>query len=176
MTAEPEGLDFWSFVDVAVGRARKRLPGVDPEAVRLVLTLYRVTNMVVYDLESAIHRPRGWSWPGFRLLFVLWIAGPMEAKRAAELSGMSRQAVSALVNTLDRDGLVHRDVAEHDKRAVQLSLTEQGGTAMAEAFTAHNVREQLWADVLTTDERDTLVRLLAKLGASANREDVRRRV
>lgn len=172
---EPQGLDFWSFVDAAVERAGDRLPDVDPEAVRLVLTLYRVTNMVVYDLESAIHRPRGWSWPGFRLLFVLWIAGPMEAKRAAELSGMSRQAVSALTNTLDRDGLVHRDAAEHDKRAVRLSLTEEGNAAMAEAFTAHNAREQLWADVLTADERDTLVGLLAKLGASASHADVRRR-
>lgn len=173
---EPDQLDFWSFVDVAVGRAGDRLPAIDPEAVRLVLTLYRVTNMVVYDLESAVHRPRGWSWPGFRLLFVLWIVGPMEAKRAAELSGMSRQAVSALTNTLDRDGLIHRHAAEHDKRAVQLSLTERGSAAMEEAFTAHNARERLWAGVLTAEERDTLVRLLAKLGASANHADVRRRV
>lgn len=174
--SDSEQLDFWSFVDVAVERAGTRLPDVDAEAIRLVLTLYRVTNMVVYDLESVVHRPRGWSWPGFRLLFVLWIVGPMEAKRAAELSGMSRQAVSALINTLDRDGLVLRQPAEHDRRAVQLSLTAQGEAVMAEAFTAHNGREQLWAGVLSEDERHTLVRLLGKLGSSASRDDVRRRV
>ena len=172
---ELEQLDFWSFVDTAVERAEARLPEVDADAVRLVLTLYRVTNMVVYDLESTIHRPRGWSWPGFRLLFVLWIVGPMEAKRAAELSGMSRQAVSALINTLDRDGLVMRTPAEYDRRAVELSLTQRGADVMAEAFVSHNAREQLWADVLTPDERHTLVHLLSKLGSSANREDIRRR-
>jgi DNA-binding MarR family transcriptional regulator len=167
-----QDLDFWTFVDAAVERARDRLPEIDPEAMRLILTLYRVTNMVIYDMESVVHRPRGWSYPGFRLLFTLWIAGPMEAKRAAELSGMSRQAVSALVRTLDRDGLVSKVPAVHDRRAVRLSLTPAGETAISEAFVTHNGREKLWADSLSAEERDTLARLLAKLGA---REGVRRR-
>ena len=53
---------------------------------RLVLTLHRVTTALVYDLESTVHRPRGWSWSGFRVLFVLWLGGPLVAKRVAELS------------------------------------------------------------------------------------------
>ena len=165
-------LDFWTFVDAAVERARDRLPEIDPEAMRLILTLYRVTNMVIYDMESVVHRPRGWSYPGFRLLFTLWIAGPMEAKRAAELSGMSRQAVSALVRTLARDGLVSKVPAVHDRRAVRLSLTAEGQEAISGAFETHNARETLWASSLSGEERDTLARLLAKLGA---REGVRRR-
>jgi DNA-binding MarR family transcriptional regulator len=167
-----QDLDFWTFVDAAVDRARDRLPEIDPEAMRLILTLYRVSNMLVYDMESVVHRPRGWSYPGFRLLFTLWIAGPMEAKRAAELSGMSRQAVSALVGTLDRDGLVSKVPDEHDRRAVRLSLTGKGEEAITTAFVTHNDRERLWADALSGEERETLVRLLSKLGA---REGVRRR-
>lgn len=159
-------------MDVAVERAHERLPQVDPEAMRLILTLYRVSNMLVYDLESVVHRPRGWSYPGFRLLFTLWIAGPMEAKRAAELSGMSRQAVSALVGTLDRDGLVSKVPDERDRRAVRLSLTAKGEEAIESAFVTHNERERLWAGALSAEERETLARLLAKLGAH---EDIRRR-
>jgi DNA-binding MarR family transcriptional regulator len=167
-----QDLDFWTFVDAAVARASDRLPAIDAEAMRLILTLYRVTNMVLYDMESVVHRPRGWSYPGFRLLFTLWISGPMEAKRAAELSGMSRQAVSALVGTLDRDGLVSKVPDENDRRAVRLSLTEKGERAIGEAFVTHNERETLWAETLSAEERETLVRLLGKLGA---REGVRRR-
>ncbi len=167
-----QDLDFWSFVDAAVEHAHKRLPEIDPEAMRLILTLYRVANMLVYDMESVVHRPRGWSYPGFRLLFTLWVAGPMESKRAAELSGMSRQAVSALVNTLDRDGLVSRTPDESDRRAVRLSLTEHGERELTEAFGVHNDRETLWAETLSSEERATLVRLLGKLGT---REGVRRR-
>ena len=167
-----QDLTFWSFVDAAVERVHERLPGIDPEAMRLVLTLYRVTNMAVYDLESVVHRPRGWSYPGFRLLFTLWVAGPMEAKRAAELSGMSRQAVSSLVNTLHRDGLVVRTRDETDRRSVRLALSSRGEEAITEAFTAHNERERLWAGALSPEERRTLVRLLGRLAA---RDDVRRR-
>src|SRR4051812_26559861 len=139
---------------------------------RLILTLYRVTNILVYDMESVVHRPRGWSYPGFRLLFTLWVAGPVEAKRVAELAGMSRQAVSALVATLHREGLVAKTPDESDRRAVRLSLTDAGEKAISDAFTAHNFRERHWADALTPDERDTLTRLLGKLGA---REGIRRR-
>lgn len=170
MTAQD--LTFWSFVDAAVDRVHERLPGIDPEAMRLVLTLYRVTNMAVYDLESVVHRPRGWSYPAFRLVFTLWVAGPMEAKRAAELSGMSRQAVSSLVNTLDRQGLVSRTPDESDRRAVRLSLTPAGEEAITGAFAEHNARERMWARTLTADERRTLIGLLGKLAA---REDIRRR-
>lgn len=37
---------------------------------RMVLLSHRATNAFVYDLDSTVDRPRGWS-AGFRLLFVL---------------------------------------------------------------------------------------------------------
>ncbi|MBB6350489.1 MarR family winged helix-turn-helix transcriptional regulator [Nonomuraea muscovyensis] len=168
MTApsDPAELDFLSFVDYAVNRAGRELPEVDPVAMRLVLTLHRVTNALVYDLESSVHRPRGLTWPGFRVLFVLWHVGAAEAKRVAELSGMSRAAVSALINTLERDGLVSRRQAEHDRRAVQLSLTPAGREAVRSAFLAHNERERAWVSPLTETESATLIGLLDKLMAS----------
>ncbi|MGH3518982.1 MAG: MarR family winged helix-turn-helix transcriptional regulator [Haloechinothrix sp.] len=166
MTAQPDELgelDYLSFVDYAIAKTTRELPTVDPVAMRLVLTLHRLTSALVYDLESAVHRPSGWSWPGFRVLFVLWLAGPLESKRVAELSGMSRAAVSALVNTLQRDGLVSRSQAEHDRRAVQLELTDAGHEAVVGAFAAHNEREQAWAGTLSKPERTILIGLLEKL-------------
>jgi DNA-binding MarR family transcriptional regulator len=172
--ADPDDLDYWSFIDVAVERTAQRLPGIDPRAMRLVLSLYRASNAMVYDLESAVHRPRGWSWPGFRVLFVLWLTAPLEARRVAQLSGMSRAAVSALVNTLERDGLVSRRKAGHDRRAVELSLTTAGEQVFATAFEAHNERERTWAGALSDDEVAQLTALLEKLmagpvAAAANR-------
>ncbi|MBP2478908.1 DNA-binding MarR family transcriptional regulator [Crossiella equi] len=160
---DEDELDYLSFVDHAIARTARELPSVDPVAMRLVLSLHRVTSALVYDLESAVHRPRGWSWPGFRVLFVLWQAGPLEAKQVAELAGMSRAAVSALVHTLERDGLVEKARAEHDRRAVRLSLTETGREAITGAFQAHNEREQAWAGVLSKPERTILIGLLEKL-------------
>jgi len=170
-----EDLHFWSFIDHAISRASRELPGVDPLAMRLVLTLHRAANMLVYDLESTIHRPRGWSWPGFRVLFAIWLSSPVEAKKVAELSGMSRAAVSALVNTLERDGLVTKARAPHDGRAVNLSLTESGLHAITSAFRAHNEREQEWAGSLSADEQRTLISLLEKLTTHSLQFEVKQR-
>src|SRR3954471_7644254 len=106
MTDRPaEDLDYLSFVDYAIGKTKAELPDTDPVAMRLGLTLHRLAGALVYDWESTVHRPRGLSWGGFRVLFVLWLAGPLESRHAARLAGMSRAAVSALVKTLERDGL-----------------------------------------------------------------------
>ncbi|MER5907137.1 MarR family transcriptional regulator [Streptomyces mirabilis] len=141
---------------------------------RLVFTLHRADNMVVYDLESTVHRPRGWSWPGFRVLFAIWLSAPVEAKKAAELSGMSRAAVSAL-NTLERDGLLRKERAACDGRAVGLSLTDSGQEAITSAFLAHNKQEQEWAGPLSEDETRTMVELLGQLTAHSVDFDARHR-
>ncbi|MEU9288935.1 MarR family transcriptional regulator [Streptomyces sp. NPDC048275] len=172
---DAEHLHFWSFIDHAVERVGRELSGVDPLAMRLVLTLHRAASMVVYDLESTVHRPRGWSWPGFRVLFAIWLAGPVEAKKVAELSGMSRAAVSALVNTLERDGLVSKERAPYDGRAVQLSLTDAGRESITSAFQVHNEREQEWAGSLSQDELHTLIDLLGKLTAHSTHFGARHR-
>ncbi|MBA0126638.1 MarR family transcriptional regulator [Haloechinothrix sp. YIM 98757] len=178
MTTDPaaaEQLDYLSFVDYAVDEATGHLPDVDPVAMRLVLTLHRLTSALVYDLEATVHRPHGWSWSGFRVLFVLWLAGPLESKRIAHLSGTSRAAVSALVKTLERDGLVTRRRAEHDGRAVRVDLTDRGRADIARAFGTHNEREQAWASTLSEQERTTLIELLDKLMTGTEADEVRRR-
>ncbi|MGW0662009.1 MarR family winged helix-turn-helix transcriptional regulator [Streptodolium elevatio] len=172
---EADGVDFLSFVDFAVRRAARRQPGIDTEALRMILLINRVSNVVTYDLESAVHRPQGWTWSAFRLLNVLWLAGPTEGKRIAEMSGMSRAAISSLANTLEKQGLVAREPAPHDGRAVTLRLTEAGEGALAAAYRAQNARERQWAEALTDAERATFVELLGKVAAHATGDWVRRR-
>src|SRR5690606_29367296 len=152
-----------ALVDRAVDAATSRLPGLDRQAMAMVLLLHRVTNSVVYDLESTVHRPAGWSWSAFRAVFTLWVSGPLEPSRLADASGMSRQAVSALAKTLEQDGLVERSTAPHDARSVVLSLTAAGADRLERVFAEHNRREAHWAAALAPDERATLTRLLAKL-------------
>lgn len=156
-----------AFIDRAVDEATTRVPGLDRQAMAMVLLLHRVTNAVVYDLESTVHRPAGWSWSAFRAVFTLWISGPLEPSRLAEASGMSRQAVSSLVKTLEQDGLVERRTAPHDARSVVLTLTDAGADRIERVFVDHNRRETEWASALDADERATLTHLLAKLADAA---------
>jgi len=168
-------LDFWSFVELANKRLAEEFGFKHQLATEVLLTLNRASNIVTYDLEATVHRPRGRSWSAFRLLFVTWLAGPLEAKKAAELTGMSRAAVSNLLKTLVADGLLERAPGEHDGRSVLLSLTERGQAEMIEVFRAQNEREHEWASVLTEAEQRILVMLLDKLITNRDQFDVRGR-
>jgi len=170
-----DDLDFQSFVRFALDRAGQLEPPVDTEAAALVLTLHRAASTVVYDLESSVHRPRGWSWAGFRLMFALWIVGPMDAKDAARIAGMSRQAASSQANTLEREGLLVRSKSLHDGRAVGFALTDAGQRAIASTYHEHNLRERIWAEMLTPEERAAVTSALGKLLDSAPHLEVRRR-
>jgi DNA-binding MarR family transcriptional regulator len=162
---------FLSFADIAPERAVERLPEMNRSAMAMVLLLYRVTSTVVYDLESTVHRPAGWSWSAFRLLFTLWISGPQEASRAAELAGMSRAAVSSLSRTLSTAGLLERGPDERDRRGVVLSLSAEGARRLEATLRVHNEREAEWAALLTPEELDAFNTVLAKLARAARSED-----
>jgi DNA-binding MarR family transcriptional regulator len=164
-----------AFVTRALAETPRRVDGIDRESMELILLLHRVTNVVVYDLESRVHRPAGWTWAAFRAVFTLWISGPLEPSRLAETSGMSRQAVSSLVKTLEADGLIARSAVAHDGRSVVLSLTPTGTRKIMQVFRDHNVREADWAGTLDGDERETMIRLLRKLATAAQQDWVSHR-
>ena len=175
-SAEATGHDeALAFVTRALAETPRRIDGVDRQSMELILLLHRVTNVVVYDLESRVHRPAGWSWAAFRAVFTLWISGPLEPSRLAETSGMSRQAVSSLVKTLEADGLIARSAAEHDARSVVLTLTPLGTRKIVQVFREHNMREADWAATLDADERETMTRLLRKLASAAQQDWVSHR-
>lgn len=165
------GADFLSFTEVALDTTALRLPETDRSAMAMVLLLHRVANSLVYDLESTVHRPAGWSWSAFRLLFTLWVSGPQEAGRAAALAGMSRAAVSSLAKTLGASGLVDRRPEPRDRRTAVLSLTDDGRRALEDVFRVHNRREAEWAGLLTADELRTLNTVLTKLARAAHDQD-----
>ncbi len=133
----------------------------------MILQLTRVADVVVYDIESRVHRPHGWSWSGFRVLFTLWTAGPLESRQITRRTGMSRAGVSALIKTLERDGLITRTRSETDRRTVELTLTEKGQTLVDEVLDEHHERERLWARALTESEQKQLSDLLDKLARAS---------
>jgi len=176
--SEPTGgrpeLDFWSFVRLADQRLRTQ-GFAHPKATELLLTLNRASGMVTYDLEATVHRPRGRSWAAFKLMYVLWLAGPVESRKAAELSGMSRAAVSNLTNPLEAEGVLTRTPDDRDGRVVRLALSPAGQDEIVAAFRRQNEREQAWAQALTSAEQCTLVGLLNKLVGGRDQFEVRGR-
>jgi MarR family transcriptional regulator, negative regulator of the multidrug operon emrRAB len=170
-----EGPDFWSFIELAKARLADQFGARTQMATEVLLVLNRASMVITYDLESAVHRPRGLTWPSFRLLFVVWLAGPLEPRRAAELAGVTKAAVSNLAKALIADGLLMSTPSDSDGRSVRLALTETGRTQMQALFAEQHLREQAWTAALTPAEQRVLITLLNKLIAGRTDFDVHRR-
>jgi DNA-binding MarR family transcriptional regulator len=132
-------------------------------AMQVVFALTMSAGIVSYDLEASVHRPLGLTWASYRVLVVLAASGPTDPSTTAQRAGMSRAAVSAVANTLERDGLITRRPSENDGRSVLLTLTNRGRHVFGQAKHGNNAREEVWCAVLDEDERAQLVALLSKL-------------
>jgi DNA-binding MarR family transcriptional regulator len=157
--SEPSSQDY---VELAKARVLEVVPEADLSALAVLFTLIRVSDRITQDFET-MHRPIGWSWAGFRILFWVWLLGPLEQREIASLTSASRASVSSALNTLERDGFVLRHRRSGDRRLVEVELTAHGDKLIAEAFKAHNARERAWVAVFSDDERAILVRLLSRL-------------
>ncbi|MBW4721284.1 MarR family winged helix-turn-helix transcriptional regulator [Saccharothrix obliqua] len=148
--------------------ARHRIAeiGGDAEAFGLSYNVLHLAYVMITDYEALVHREQGWTMPGFRLMFKLWILGPTQPARLADLSGTTRSAMSNLINTLERAGLVERRRDDHDRRVVFVALTEEGRTAVSGVFPHQNAREARWFDVLDPAERAQMVELIRRVVAA----------
>jgi DNA-binding MarR family transcriptional regulator len=135
-------LDAREFERAAVDTVAAAVPGADLDALRASFDLIRASTRLVQRLEAEVHSPAGWSMAGFRVMFCVWVGGELEPRDIARLSGLSRAAVSSVLNTLERDGLVERSRESHDRRLVTVRLTTDGATRLVAAYERQNLVER----------------------------------
>ena len=88
-------------------------------------------------------------------------------QEVAASQGITLGAASRLVDRLHRDGLLHRTPCEHDRRAIILTVTEEGLAHLEEAcMIVEKEQERLFAP-LSTAQREELTRSLALIAEAA---------
>jgi DNA-binding MarR family transcriptional regulator len=157
----PETLD--EFERIAVEAVSAAVPDADLDALRASFDLVRAATRLVQRLEAEVHREAGWSMAGFRVMFCVWVSDELEPREIARLSGLSRAAVSSVLNTLERDGLVERFRESDDRRLVTVRLTADGRRRLVAAYRHQNEVEQEFFGQLSTGDRRRLARDLAGL-------------
>jgi DNA-binding MarR family transcriptional regulator len=142
---------------------RDRLLSEDAAArADLLFNLVKLFNRMSQDFES-VHRQFGWTWAGFRIMSLLWATGPMEAREVARVSGSSRATISAVLGTLERDGLVVRERTQSDRRQVLVWLTDAGKQRLKSGIEAQVSRDRTWFAVLSAEEQQVLGEMLQRL-------------
>ncbi|MEM1334285.1 MAG: MarR family transcriptional regulator [Actinomycetota bacterium] len=160
--SEPDEFEARAAERVATAAAAAGTP-VDLDTFAATFALFRVSARVVADLESRVHRPAGLSSAGFRVLFTVWVFESLEPRQIARFSGVSTAAVSGVVSTLERRGLVRKQRRTDDRRRLDVRLTPAGRALVAEVYTNQNEREGVVFADFEPDELAAFTRSLRRL-------------
>lgn len=139
------------------------LPGLEPEAVRLVAVLRDVARRIDRAAERDL-APSGLSEGRLRVLTKLKVAGgAVPHARVAEDVGVRAATLTGLVDGLVREDLVRRVDDPDDRRRVLLELTRKGRNLLARVLPPHLAGIRRVIEPLSAPERARLAELLEKV-------------
>jgi MarR family transcriptional regulator, 2-MHQ and catechol-resistance regulon repressor len=151
------------------GRPDKGGPDKDAQNVKGVhawLVLWKTYRMVeslaVRSIESLSLCPSD-----FGVLEALLHKGPLPVNTIGKKVLLTSGSITALVDRLEKRGLVERFDDPSDRRVRLVRLTESGKALIQVAFASHEEHMDNAVADLTTDELANLIELLKKLGFGA---------
>jgi len=128
-------------------------------------------SRAIYHVGEQSLDEAGLSLAQYKVLMHLFFAeqmGDRSELNPSEISarqGVSRNTMSSLISNLEEEGLVERRLDPLDRRRFNISLTENGRALVIEHARQHLAVIGGCFTVLTTDEQETLYRLLRKVGS-----------
>ena len=133
-----------------------------------VLALLQAAGAVESYLESRLAAV-GLSLPKLAALDRLMQAGgSLPLGQLAEKLACVKSNVTQLVDRLDGDGLVTREVDRHDGRSRLAVITDAGRQAYERGANVHQEAERQLFSMLSPDESASLTELVGKLSRGAN--------
>jgi DNA-binding MarR family transcriptional regulator len=109
------------------------------------------------------HPLEGLSLPQYHLLESLRSGDELPVGALAEAAGVAPPTATRMLDCLARDGHVERRHSETDRRAVLVSLTPSGRTAVQAAHEQASAWRRRVFDALEPDEREQAAALLNRL-------------
>jgi len=88
---------------------------------------------------------------------------PMTAGELARAAILTTGAMTAVLDRLDEQGLIRREIDAEDRRARRVTITEKGRNLIDRALEQRLAQHRALNAALTLDERETLSVILRKL-------------
>lgn len=140
----------------------------DTEGIRLCFQTLSLASGIDRDCASLL-APYGLSEGRFVMLFLLEAANEgLAPNELAERAGVTRATVTGLLDGLEREALIERLAAPHDRRALHIRLTDKGRQTAKQVFDDHSVWIASLFSHLSTSERKQLATLLDKVATNLN--------
>jgi DNA-binding MarR family transcriptional regulator len=120
---------------------------------------------LVFGAENEFLHSKALSQGRFTVLMLLNRAcsDPKTPAELADEAGVTRATITGLLDNLERDGLVVREMSPEDRRTILVRLTEQGQRCLDGLLPHYCRRVSAIMEPLTEAERITMVQLLQKV-------------
>lgn len=146
-------------------------PNANPTNVMLFEEILKVSTKI----EQITEKRLGLGLPKFRLLFYLMLSEKVRhdqrvhPSELSEMQGISRNAVSGLLSSLESEGLVHRDLSDTDRRKFVISLTNKGRKLVSSNLNSHFYHiNRIFAEI-TPEAQQKFIEILSHLNSSLER-------
>lgn len=146
-------------------------PQADPTSALLFGQLLRADHHLIQAAEKQLGTA-GLSWAKFRLLVDLFrheFHGKGEGMQPSDLSeqqGICRNTVSSLIASLEKDGLISRELHHTDRRKFVIRLTPQGHKVLKSKLANQFIFVTDCFGAFSATERQNLLNLLMRLNQS----------
>lgn len=130
----------------------------------------RIGHLFSRWLERNIETGLGSSAPQLMLIALLVRHKTLTMGEAASLLDVTPRAITRLVDSLETEDLVSRQVSPHDKRVYMISITTKAESLAKELMPKHEKKMSELFNVFTEAELLEYIRLNSKLAAALNKE------
>jgi DNA-binding MarR family transcriptional regulator len=146
---------------------RRVSPSADPTSVMLFGQIARANHLLEHAAEKNLGGQL--TWAKFRLLMNLGrgehhgAAAGMQPSELSDAQGVSRNTVSALIASLEGDGLITRELHSTDRRRFVIRLTPEGRKVLKTKLDGQFRFVTHCFDSFSATERQALLDLLVRL-------------
>lgn len=142
----------------------KLIPEINPSSVIAMLRVLEASSAIQHAVIDVLEREYQLSEGKLCVMIILHQTNDGVApSKLAELAGVTRATISAMIHRMTRDGLVDSLSDATDGRAKQVCLTLKGRSFMDEVLPEHYLRITKLMGRLSEKEQKELIILLKKI-------------
>ena len=159
------------YLDIKINMSRRKLQSLkNGTGVHVFLVMWKAVHAVEAYAQHSIAELE-MCGRGFAVLEALLHKGPLPINEIGRKVLLTSGSITVAVDRLESKGLVERRASGTDRRAKIVHLTKAGNDLIMRIYNDHAAdMERLASASLTKAERETLIRLLKKIGYQAAAE------
>jgi DNA-binding MarR family transcriptional regulator len=136
-----------------------------------IWVLLRQTDTLLSNCGELVLRDAGITLKQYYVLIaVKYIKGPATQAAVARWLDRKPNSITAIVDRMEKDGLVERAKNPKDRRAIELVITAKGNDALNRSTKPAMVMMKGMMSCLSDEEMMTLIQLLERLRSAACKE------